>query len=183
MRRFIHSAAVACLAAIAFGCASSKAPKSEAQAEAPAREAGSAKVCTLQSHGRDVLQVTVPPNATCTAEEGTIRIESREHDVVDLWLVPGAKTVDEGIDRVGTLIAYEFKALKVATTTPLTVSGAPAKRLTGTGVETDDGDPGSADLIVFKMGDDVFVACTHGESITAAARQQMLTVVQSAKAH
>jgi hypothetical protein len=63
-----------------------------------------------------------------------------------------------------------------------TIGGSAANRVRGTGVEADDGDPGTADVIVFRAGDRLFVACTHGESLNESARQWMTTVVKTATA-
>ena len=66
--------------------------------------------------------------------------------------------------------------------TALTIAGTPARRMMGTGTEADDGDPGDADVIVFKTGENYFIACTHAESLQAAAQEWMLHIVQTAKA-
>ena len=93
----------------------------------------------------------------------------------------GAQTVDEAVGRVSEQITDEFKNLKVTNSTDLTVAGAPAKRQEGSGEEADDGDAGKADVIVFKMGQHIFVACTHGEALNPAAQEWMLKLVQEAK--
>jgi hypothetical protein len=47
--------------------------------------------------------------------------------------------------------------------------------------EADDGDAGAADVIAFKVGDHVFVACDHGESLDPMGQQWLLTLVQTAQ--
>jgi hypothetical protein len=74
----------------------------------------------------------------------------------------------------------EFKNFKSNQTSELTIAGSPAKRMVGDGEEADDGDPGKADVIVFKVGDHVFVACDHGETINETGQQGLLTLVQTA---
>ena len=140
--------------------------------------------CTLTTGGADVLRLTAPAGTTCKAADGSLHVDAPKYDV-ELWLVPGARTVDEGVARVGPQIADEFKDFKADTTTDLTVAGSAAKRLVGSGHEADDGDPGTADVIVFALGDRasvrVFVACNHGETINAAGRDGMLALVQTAR--
>ncbi len=144
--------------------------------QAPA--AGS-KACVLRVEGRDVLRVSVPADAECTATEGRLNLKAPDR-YVDIWVVPGAHTMSEVSAGAGRVITPEFHEFKVKTTVQTTVAGKAAERLTGSGTEADDGDPGEADLIVFGLGDRVFVACTHGESILDVSRAWMVTVVQSA---
>ena len=54
--------------------------------------------------------------------------------------------------------------------------------LVGKGHEADDGDAGSADVVVFKVADHIFIACNHGEGLDPAAQQGMLTLLQTAQA-
>jgi hypothetical protein len=134
----------------------------------------------VQSDGHNVLRVTVADDVTCTPREGSLHLEMRNH-TLEIWLVPDAKTVDEAAERVPQQIMTEFKDFKATGTTHLTIADAPAQRLMGFGIEADDGDPGNADVIVFKVGDNIFMACVHGESLPPSAQQWMLTVVQTAR--
>ncbi len=134
----------------------------------------------MQSGGHDVLQLTVPADTECVDKDGSLKLSS-QHRNVQFWLVKGAHTVDEAVGRVSQDITDEFKNLKVTKTTDLTIAGTPAKRQEGSGEEADDGDPGKADVIVFKMGEHIFVACVHGEALNAAAQEWMLSLLQTAK--
>jgi len=113
------------------------------------------------------------------AKDGTLHIDATQFDV-ELWLVDGAHTVDEAIGRIGQVIKDQFKDFKATRTTDLTVAGSPARQLIGSDHEADDGDNGQADVIVFEVGDRIFIACAHGEDLTPMAQQGILTVVQSA---
>ncbi len=139
-----------------------------------------AKAWVMQSGGVDVLKITAPPAIKCTPGDGTLHFNAGQYEV-EFWLVPGAKTVDDAVGHVSTQIASEFKDFKPDQTTELTVAGSPAKRLVGGGHEADDGDPGDADVIVFKVGEHLFVACNHGESLNPVGQQGMLTLVQTAQ--
>lgn len=147
-----------------------------------AAKAAGGKVCTMQAGGKDVLRVTTPSDAVCTPYDGTLHLESGQRHKAYVWLVPGAASVDEGVTRVAAVIAPEFKGFKATETTASAVAGSPAKRLMGTGVEADDDDPGRADVVVFKAGSRVFVACTHGESMSPKAEEFMMAVVGTATA-
>ena len=62
------------------------------------------------------------------------------------------------------------------------VADAPAKHVMGRGVEADDFDPGTADVVIFTAGKTVFAACVHGEGNDAAReREPMLAVLETAK--
>jgi hypothetical protein len=134
----------------------------------------------MQSGGMDVLRMTIPANVKFVAKDGTLHINAPQWEF-DVWLVRGAQTVDEAIGSVGQQIKDQFKDFTAKSTTDLTVAGSPAKRLMGIGHEADDGDAGHADVIVFKVGDHVFVACTHGEDLTSMAQQGMVTAVGTAQ--
>jgi hypothetical protein len=165
------------------GCSSTnKSAATTDQPSAPAAGAAQAKTCDLMSGGHRVLTVAAPTGATCTSREGSLHLESPARDAADLWLVPGARTIDEAVPRIPGTIESEFKGFKRTGESNLLIAGAPAKRLIGTGTEADDGDPGTADVVIFKAGQNVFVACTHAETLANSARAWMMTVVQSAKA-
>ena len=90
---------------------------------------------------------------------------------LDLWVVPGAKTVDEAIAGLADVIKGEVLEFRPARTEAITVAGAEGKHLMGKGVEADDHDPGTADVVVFMVGKTVLVACVHGEGETAVKQR------------
>ena len=177
MRTYISRAMLATVAAMILGCSSSSTPTKSA---AHSDKAEDTKACVMQSGGHDVLRLEVPADTECVPNDGSL-ILSSQHRTVEFWLVNGAKTVDEAIVGVPEQIKDEFKNLKVTEISDLTVAGTPAKRRQGSGEEADDGDPGKADVIVFKLGQNIFVACAHGEAINPAAQEWMLALVQAAK--
>jgi hypothetical protein len=147
---------------------------------ASADSAAGTKAFVMQSGGANVLSLTTSADTKCVAGDGSLHFTTQKYEV-EVWLVSGAKTVDEAMGRVSSQIVSEFKNFKPNQTTDLTFAGSPAKRSVGIGDEADDGDPGNADVIVFKVGDHVFVSCTHGENLTSAAQQGMLALVQTAQ--
>jgi hypothetical protein len=134
----------------------------------------------MQSGARDVLRLSLPEGALCTPKDGALHLESKRRDLMDVWLIPGATTIDQGIARVPDVIAPEFKEFRSTGSTELQVAGSPAKRLSGSGVEADDGDPGTADAVVFVAGGRVFVALVHGESLSPKAREWMMSITGTA---
>jgi hypothetical protein len=65
----------------------------------------------------------------------------------------------------------------------LVIAGAPAKHVTGSGNEADDGDPGNAEVVFFVAGGRVFAGCVHGEADDSSkARAAMMTVLNTAHA-
>ncbi len=102
---------------------------------------------------------------------------------MDLWVVPKAKTVAEAIAGLDDVIKSEVLKFSPASTEPITVAGAEGKHLKGKGVEADDQDPGTADVVVFTVGKTVVVACVHGEGDAAVRRRQpMLDALKTVKA-
>jgi hypothetical protein len=137
----------------------------------------------LTAAGRSVLQLTLPPGAKSVATDGALTVSDVEgHLYFYVWVANQTHSVHATVAGVGDVIKGEFRDLKVTSTKDLTVAGSPAKQLAGTGSEADDGDPGHAEVVVFKVGDKVFVACIHGEGLpTARARDFMMTTLQTAR--
>jgi hypothetical protein len=149
-------------------------------AEPQAEKAADAKDFVMKSGGANVLKLTPPAETKCVAEDGELKFDAPKY-YIEVWLASGAKTVDEATKRVSSQIVSEFKNFKPNEMTDLTIAGSPAKRIVGVGEEADDGDPGKADVIVFKVGNDVFVACNHGETLNDAGQKGLLTLVQTAQ--
>jgi hypothetical protein len=135
----------------------------------------------MQTGGRDVLRLTTSADTKCKAKDSALDLVAHEQHLY-FWLAKGAKTVADGVSRVPQEIGDEFKDFKTDKATDLTVAGSAAQRITGSGTEADDGDPGRADVIIFKAGNNIFVACVHGEHLAPADQQWMLMAVQSAQA-
>lgn len=184
MRTSIGGSIVLTLAALTVGCGSHGSNSNDAKSSTPAVDTSKSmtgKTCTLQAGGKNVLMVMAAADITCTPKEGSLTLKGHGNQL-DIWLVSGAKTVDDAIAKVPDQIKSEFKDFKAKSTTDVTVAGNPGKRIMGAGTEADDGDPGTADVVVFKAGDNVFVACVHGEHIPADAPAWMMTILGTAKA-
>lgn len=137
---------------------------------------------TITANDSPALVLSVPESAKVTTTKEKTVIKAKNQDLY-IWHCPQAKTVDEGIAQMPNLIAHEVLEFKATTTNTITVAGAPAKHLVGRGIEADDNDPATADIVVFTTGKTVFVACVHGEGNEAGReREPMLTVLKSAKA-
>lgn len=139
----------------------------------------SAVTYPLQSRGTTILTVTGPSNLRPKSADGSLDLDGPQYEV-EFWLVPDAQAIDAALPQIPTRIVDQFKDFKPDHTADLTIAGSPAKRLHGTGREADDGDPGEADVIVFKRGNHIFIACNHGEGLTPVGQQALLTLVRSA---
>jgi hypothetical protein len=138
---------------------------------------------TVVRQGKPVLALTLPANAKAeTAGDRTVVIALPEALVFQLWPIADVKTIEAAMPRAADVIKSDFAGFKPGKTNDLTVAGAPAKELAGPGTETDDGDPGQAIVVLFRVGERVFAACVHGEG-DAAMRQRaaLLAVLQSAR--
>jgi hypothetical protein len=100
-----------------------------------------------------------------------------------LYVLPAGKSAEDAVDEVAEIIADKVTDFKVTETADVAVAGRPAKRLVGTGVEADDGDPSNAEVYVFSLGGRVRVACVHGEGdAREKLRPMALGVLEQAKA-
>ena len=139
------------------------------------------KQATLVIGKSPALAFTIPKEAEVTTKGEKTSIQSK-HLWVYLWEIPTAKTVAEAVPHIATIIKSEFTDFALADTQNMKVAGHDAKHLFGKGAEADDGDPGTAEVIVFTDGKHVFAACVHGEKDEAAKeRPNLLKILQSVK--
>jgi hypothetical protein len=182
MRTFILELLLVIAPGMLSGCCTGMRTKPAPLVATQSDKIADSKIWVMQSSGVDVLKLTTAADTKCLAGDGTLHFNGPLlFDEVEIWRVRGAKTVDEATGHVDTQIADQFKDFKPDHTTDLTIAGSPAKRLGGPGHEADDGDAGAADVIVFKVGEHIFVACSHGESLDPSGEQWMLTLVQTAQ--
>jgi hypothetical protein len=101
---------------------------------------------------------------------------------LSVWSVPSVKTAQEALPLVAETVKGDVLQFQATQTNAINVAGVPAVHLIGTGVEADDGDPSTADVVVFAVGAQAFVACVHGEHNDASReRQPMLDALLTAK--
>ena len=136
---------------------------------------------TLSVDGKPALALQVPPDAKVTLSNGYVNIHTSNMSL-HVWAVPKAKTVAKALPRTAEIIKGEFIKYAITSTEDITVAGAPAKHVIGAGNEADDGDPGHAEVVLFKVGKHVFAACVHGEFDDASrARAPMMAMLQTAR--
>jgi hypothetical protein len=136
----------------------------------------------LSVDGKPALVLQAPSAAKVTSSNGYVNIRTSNMSL-HVWAVPTAKTADEAVPRAGELIRNEFVKFKITDIKDLVIAGAPAKHVTGSGNEADDGDPGNAEVVLFVVGGHVFAGCVHGEFNDAArARAPMMAVLRTAQA-
>lgn len=165
---------VAAALAIVTGCAGGK-----TEPAAHTEQAGETHPCMMQAGGENLIRVSVSGETHCEPSDGHLHLWTKEYHG-DIWLARGRKTVDEAAEIVGQTIHDEFRNFKQNAAADTRVAGVPAKRIAGIGVEADDGDPGRADVVVFKLGDNVFIACVHGEHLTAADADWLMAILNTA---
>ncbi len=140
------------------------------------------KALTITVKNVDAVKLSVPEDAKISNKAEKTTIETKTLWLY-IWPVAGAKTVDEAIPKIGEVIKGEFCDFAAQSTESISLVGGAAKHLEGRGTEADDGDPGTAEVVVFAVSGNVFAACVHGEGDHAALeRAQMLAVLQTAKA-
>ncbi len=143
------------------------------------------KTVAVSHDGAAVMEISVPQSTEVTTDK-----EDKEKTVLDtkdmnldLWVVPKAKTVAEAIAGLDDVIKSEVLKFNSTGTETITVADAPAKHLMGTGLEADDHDAATVDVVVFTVGKTVLVACVHGEGDQAVReRQPMLKALETVKA-
>ena len=147
-----------------------------------------AGVCTAQdtnlviaAKDKPALVLTLPASAQLTKRGDMTEVHTSGMTLC-VWPIPAAKSVDDGIARLPDVIKSEVLKFSATTTNVITVAGQPAKHFIGRGIEADDNDPATADIVVFAAGANVFAACVHGEGNQAGEeRAPMLAVLKTAR--
>ncbi len=133
---------------------------------------------TVTKDGKPALTMQVPADWKFgTGASGrTNLLPASGHPHIQCWTVAG--TVEQVVAGIAPLVVGEVTDFKPISSEDLTVAGAPAKRLIGTGTEADDGDPANADVVVFTLAGSTWLLLTHGEGDgTAKARLTITTVL------
>ena len=134
----------------------------------------------LSAGGKPVAATSLPAGwKTAVAGEKITIIPAQGRPHIQVWPV-AARTVAEAETGLDALIVSEVKEFKPTAKTDLTVAGKPARQLSGTGVEADDGDPGNAEVTLFSIGTQVFVLVSHGEGPGVADRHDDLAKLLAA---
>ncbi len=128
------------------------------------------KTVTISYEGAVVATIRVAQSAKVTKDKAKTVIDSKDL-TLDLWVVPKAKSVGAAIDRLDDVIKGEVLKFTATSTETTAVANNEAKHLKGKGLEADDQDPATVDIVAFTVGKTVLVACVHGEG-QAAVRQR-----------
>ena len=140
-----------------------------------------ASVITIAGKPTIYLQLPAGSEVKTEGERTSIRA-TKAQIYLQLWPLAQARTVDEGVGFIPSLLATrDVTHFKAATTNHISVAGVPALHLVGNGKEQDDGDPSEADVVVFSVGNKIFAACVHGEHRVTAEVTAMLKVLKTAK--
>lgn len=128
-----------------------------------------------------VLELAVPADAKVVPFKDKTVIQAT-NIYLHVWPVMEAKTLDEAQSHLGDVIKGDVLKFVASVTNEITVAGSPARHLIGNGVEADDGDNATADVVIFAAGNRVFVACVHGEGNDASReREPMLNILRTAR--
>ena len=123
------------------------------------------KTVTISHEGAGVMTISSEKHKIETEKEKTV-IDTKEM-YLDLWVVPKAKTVAEAIAGLDDVIKSEVLKFKRHPCRSNHGRRSQGKHLMGKGIEADDQDPATVDIVVFTVGKTVIVACVHGEGETA----------------
>ena len=139
------------------------------------------RTVTILADKEPALELAVPPDAKVTPVKDKTEIHTTNMFLY-VWPVPGAKTIDEAQARLAGVIKGDVLKFAASATNEITVAGSRARHLIGNGVEANDGDDATADVVIFAAGSRIFVACVHGEGNDAPnEREPMLKMLQTAR--
>ena len=140
------------------------------------------KTVTLTAGDAPAAVLTVPAQAKIYSNPPKTTIVAPGM-FLSLWSVSGPANAADALPLVAAAIQGDVLQFQAGQTNALTVADAPAFHLIGTGVEADDGDPSTADVVVFAVADHAFMACVHGEHNDASReREPMLAALRTVHA-
>jgi hypothetical protein len=96
---------------------------------------------TLSVDAKPALVLKAPAAAKVISTNGFLRIQTANLTLY-VWAVPNAKTANDALPRAADIIKSEFLKFKTNAIMDMVIAGAPAKHVTGSGNEADDGDRG-----------------------------------------
>jgi len=136
---------------------------------------------TVLADKEPVLELTVPVDAQITLIKDKTVIQTTNMFLY-VWPVAGAKTLDEAMARLDDVIKSDVLKFSASVTNQIALADSPARHLIGNGLEADDQDDATADVVIFKAGNRFFIACVHGEVNEASKeREPMLKVLRTAR--
>jgi len=142
---------------------------------------GADRTVTILADKTLVLKLVVPSEAEVTSIKDKTLIHTTNM-FLHVWPVPGARTINEAQTRLGDVIKGDVLKFSASVTNEIMVAGLPARHLMGKGVEADDGDDATADVVIFMVGGRIFIASVHGEGNDASReRDPMLKMLQTVK--
>lgn len=132
----------------------------------------SAAELAIPAKGGSSFVITAPEGwmEVAGADGSTTLNPPQKRPHIQVWVVAGKRSVDEVVADIATILTPQVKDFIIAQRTELTIAGAKAQLLVGTGTEADDGDPSNAQATVFSVGGRIWVLVSHGEGEGAAER-------------
>lgn len=132
---------------------------------------------TVTHDGKPAFTVALPDGWTSVAVDTKTSIRTdQKHPHIQVWATSAAD-IATAEKEVAKIVESEVTHFASNTSESLTVAGAPATALIGTGEEADDGDPSLAEVTLFTVGKTVYVLIAHGEGDGAAKQHDTLRKV------
>jgi hypothetical protein len=133
---------------------------------------------TVQVDGTDTVRIPLPTGWTAVARDGTTTLlPPQKTPHIQLRAVAGATTLDAAVQVVAAQVADQVAKFTVVQTADITLAGQPARRLTGTGTEADDGDDANAEITIFVVAGKLYLCVAHGEGKGTAERSAELAKI------
>ena len=134
-----------------------------ARAAEPPAAGGAAAIAVVKKDGKPALHAILPAGWTAVDGHDGKTVFRSPTGAPHVELFPIDVDVAAAAKDPGKLIADEVTDFTVIATDSVVVGEAPAKRVTGTGKEADDGDPSNAQVVFFTAAGSTWALCAHGE--------------------
>jgi hypothetical protein len=137
----------------------------------------------VTADGKPAVTLTLPTGWEAVPKEAkSVILPPGGAPHIQAWMVAG-RSVAEAERQVAALVVSEVTDFTTTAARDLTIAGAPARQLTGTGKEADDGDPANAEVTLFTVGGRTFLLIAHGEGDGTSKRHgEIATILASAAA-
>jgi len=135
---------------------------------------------TITNDKKPIFQLTTTGRTEVTPFGDKTVVQTPEM-FLHIWIQKEGASVTGTIARVASVITNDVEEFKAKKQHQVKLGQLQGTLISGSGVEADDGDDGTAEVVVFKVGGRVVVACIHGERMGKAEHKAMLKTLSTAR--
>ena len=92
---------------------------------------------------------------------------------IQVWAL-SQTSLDKAANNAAELVKTQVTHFKPKQTNPIKIAGSMGKKISGPGVEADDGDPSTAEVYLFSVEGKLYMICAHAEGDVATKGKKVV---------